>query len=175
MTRRTFAIAIASALGLGLSWGLGTASAEEILPGTIPATIERVIDGDTIEVLAAIWPGVSTRARVRVAGIDAPELNSPCPAARAKALDAREVLENAVAGVTIRLVHIRPEHAYGRILADVQLGDGTDVGELLMTVGLAKPYARRVRCDWCAAAPRCTLEHEGQPGVSAKPTIEKSP
>ena len=53
MTRRTFAIAIASALGLGLSWGLGTASAEEILPGTIPATIERVIDGDTIEVLAA--------------------------------------------------------------------------------------------------------------------------
>ena len=157
----SLAIALASGLVLGLVLGLGTASTEEYLPGPIPATIERVIDGDTIEVVAAIWPGVSTRARVRLAGIDTPELNSPCPAARAKALDAREVLENAVIGVTISLIHIRPEHAYGRILADVQLADGTDVGELLMTVGLAKPFARRVRCDWCAAAPRCTIEHVG--------------
>lgn len=157
MAKRTLAIALASALWLGLSWGLGTASAEEILPGPIPATIEHVIDGDTIEVVAAIWPGVSTRARVRLAGIDTPELNSPCPAARVKALEAREVLENAIIGVTIRLVHIRPEHAHGRILADVQLPDGTDVGGFLMSVGLAKPFAHRVRCDWCAEAPRCTL------------------
>ena len=153
MSKCILAIAVASALGLGL----GTASAEQFLPGPIPAAIERVIDGDTIDVVAAIWPGVSTRARVRLAGIDAPELNSPCPAARAKAVDAREVLENAVMGATIRLVHIRPEHAYGRILADIQLADGTDVGELLISVGLAKPFARRVRCDWCAEAPRCTL------------------
>jgi micrococcal nuclease len=133
------------------------AQADEMLPGPIPAVAQHVIDGDTLEVIAHIWPGLATRARVRLAGIDAPELSSPCPAARAKAEAARTVLANAVAGVALRLVRIRPEHAYGRILADVQLSDGSDVGELLLSVGLAKPYKARVRCDWCAAAPRCAI------------------
>ena len=133
------------------------AHAEEILPGPIPARAEKVIDGDTLEVVAAIWPGLATRARVRLSRIDAPELASPCEAARAKALEARAVLENAVTGVPLRLVNIRPEHAYGRILADVQLADGSDLGELLLAVGLAKPYKNKVRCDWCAAAPRCSI------------------
>ena len=131
--------------------------ADEILPGPVPAQVVRVIDGDTIEVMASVWPGVTSMARVRLASIDTPELNSPCLGARALAFEARTVVENAVAGVPLRLVHIRPEHAYGRILADVQLGDGTDLGELLLSVGLAKPFARRVRCDWCAAAPRCNI------------------
>jgi micrococcal nuclease len=133
------------------------ALAEEILPGPIPATAERVIDGDTIEVVASIWPGLATRARLRLSRIDAPELTSPCDAARAKAFEARSVVENAVKGVRLRLLHIRPERAYGRILADVQLADGSDLGDLLVSVGLAKPYASKVRCDWCAAAPRCSI------------------
>ncbi len=131
--------------------------ADEILPGPIPATAQRVIDGDTLEVVANIWPGLSTRARVRLASIDAPELTSPCAGARVKALEARKLVENAVAGVVLRLVRVRPEYAYGRILADVQLSDGTDLGALLLSVGLAKPFGRRVRCDWCAAAPRCSV------------------
>ena len=131
--------------------------AEDVLSGPIPAIVERVIDGDTIEVVATLWPGLSTHARVRFARIDTPELNSPCPLARNKAVEARTVVENAVTGVAIKLVNVRPEHAYGRILADVQLADGTDLGELLLNVGLAKPFARRVRCDWCSAAPRCAL------------------
>ncbi len=150
-----------SFLGLSLSAAavfLPHASrAEEILPGPIPATAEKVIDGDTLEVVAAIWPGLATRARVRLSRVDAPELTSPCDGARAKALEARSVVENAVKGVRLRLVHIRPEHAYGRILADVQLADGSDLGDLLLSVGLAKPYASKVRCDWCAAAPRCSI------------------
>jgi micrococcal nuclease len=144
-------------LGCCLALPAGPSRADETLPGPIPAQAERVLDGDTLEVLANVWPGVSTRARVRLAGIDAPELASPCPAARAKAETARSVLANAVAGVQLRLVHIRPEHAYGRILADVQLADGSDVGTLLLELGLAKPYKSRVRCDWCAAAPRCSV------------------
>ena len=145
------------ALAAVTAGGPFASQAEDILPGPIPATAERVIDGDTIEVVAAIWPGLATHARVRLASIDTPELNSPCDGARARALQAREVVENAVAGVAIRLVHIRPEHAYGRILADVQLSDGSDLGDLLLKLGLAKPYKARVRCDWCAAAPRCSI------------------
>lgn len=141
----------------GMALAARQSTAEEILPGPIPARAEKVIDGDTIEVVAAIWPGLATRARVRLARIDAPELTSPCDAARAKALEARSVVENAVRGVALRLVHIRPEHAYGRILADVQLADGSDLGDLLLSIGLAKPYASKVRCDWCAAAPRCAI------------------
>jgi endonuclease YncB( thermonuclease family) len=132
-------------------------SADDVLPGPIPATAERVVDGDTIEVVATIWPGLATHARIRLASIDTPEMNSPCPAARAKALQARTIVEAAVKDVGLHLVHVRPEHAYGRILADIQLADGRDLGALLLSAGLAKPYAKRVRCDWCAQAPRCEL------------------
>jgi micrococcal nuclease len=148
---------VAAILGCWLTLAAAPSRAEDMLPGPIPATVQKVIDGDTLEVLAHIWPGLATRARVRLAGIDAPELSSPCPAARAKAAQAREVLANAVASVPLRLMRIRPEHAYGRILADVQLADGSDLGELLLRVGLAKPFKSRVRCDWCAAAPRCSI------------------
>ena len=135
------------------------APAAEVLPGPIPAHAEAVIDGDTIEVTARIWPGVSTRARIRLASIDTPELASPCPAARAKAAEAKALVRALVseAGTMLNLVRIRPEMAYGRILADIQLADGTDLGEALMSAGLAKPYGNRVRCDWCQKAPRCGL------------------
>ncbi len=148
---------LAALLGCLLAFAPVAGRADEILPGPIPALAQKVIDGDTLEVVANIWPGLATRARVRLASIDAPELSSPCPAARAKAEQARAVLANAVEGVPLRLVRIRPEHAYGRILADIQLADGSDVGALLVSVGLAKPYKARVRCDWCAAAPRCSI------------------
>ena len=53
------------------------ASAEDVLPGPIPATIERVVDGDTIDVRARIWLGQEIVVRVRLAGLDAPELSRP--------------------------------------------------------------------------------------------------
>ena len=38
------------------------------------ATVERIIDGDTLEVRVDLWPGLQAINVLRVRGIDAPEL-----------------------------------------------------------------------------------------------------
>jgi endonuclease YncB( thermonuclease family) len=41
-----------------------------------PAEVVRVIDGDTFEARVRIWPGMDVTTRVRLRGIDAPELHA---------------------------------------------------------------------------------------------------
>ncbi len=50
--------------------------AAELLPGPVTATVQEVIDGDTVAVRARIWLGQAIENRVRLAGIDTPELRS---------------------------------------------------------------------------------------------------
>jgi hypothetical protein len=52
--------------------------AEDVLNGPVNAELLRVIDGDTIEVRARIWLGLDLTTRVRLSGIDAPELDGAC-------------------------------------------------------------------------------------------------
>src|SRR5450759_3535141 len=41
-----------------------------------PAEVVRVLDGDTFEARVRIWPGMDVTTRVRLRGIDAPELHA---------------------------------------------------------------------------------------------------
>ena len=60
--------------------------AKDRIDGPVPATVDRVVDGDTVRVRARIWPGHEVNVSVRIADIDAPELFRPkCPAEKAKA------------------------------------------------------------------------------------------
>jgi endonuclease YncB( thermonuclease family) len=49
-------------------------SAGETIPGPVPAKDLRVIGGDMNEVTARIWLGKSVHIRVRLEGVDTPEL-----------------------------------------------------------------------------------------------------
>ncbi len=68
------------------------AGAQNRLAGPVPAQVLSVIDGDTIEVRAVIWLGQVLSTRVRLAGIDAPELRGKCARERALAVRARAYL-----------------------------------------------------------------------------------
>ncbi len=50
---------------------------DRFFQGPVAAHVSRVIDGDTFEASAAIWLGQAITVRVRIAGIDAPELRAP--------------------------------------------------------------------------------------------------
>jgi endonuclease YncB( thermonuclease family) len=56
-----------------------------------PAEVVRIIDGDTFQVRVQVWPGLSVDAKVRLRGIDAPELHARCADEYAKAQAARRV------------------------------------------------------------------------------------
>ena len=60
------------------------------LPIGHPAEVLRVIDGDTFVARVHIWPGMDVTTRVRLRGIDAPELHARCEEERSQALAARD-------------------------------------------------------------------------------------
>jgi micrococcal nuclease len=126
-----------------------TAGGNDVLPGPIPAAVTRVVDGDTVEVRARIWPGHSVQVRVRLADVDAaetfrPRCESEREAGEAAALFVRERLPEG-AGVALR--EVRLGSFAGRVIARLELADGQDLGDLLLRSGHALPYSPRP--DWC--------------------------
>jgi micrococcal nuclease len=114
----------------------GISAAAEIVPGPLPADLIRVIDGDTIEVRAHLWLELELTTRVRLWGIDAPELDGICPAERDLAKSAREFLARSLSA-TLALRDVRPDKYGGRVVARVADHDGRDVGSLLVQARLA--------------------------------------
>lgn len=127
----------------------GTLWAKEVLEGPIPATIARVIDGDTLEVLAHIWLGHEVRVVVRIAGIDAPEKRGRCLQERVLAVAATDYLAE-FEGAQIFLTQVTTGKFAGRVLAHVHHADEGNLGQALIGVGLARTYDGGQRDDWCA-------------------------
>lgn len=123
--------------------------AADPITGPIAAKVLRVVDGDTLEVEAAIWPGLTAKAFVRIRNIDAPELRGRCANERRLALAARDLLED-LSGPSVTLHTVDLGKYAGRVVADVALPDGHDAGTALMERSLAVPYAERRRSRrWC--------------------------
>jgi micrococcal nuclease len=93
------------------------------------ATVVKVIDGDTIDVLID-----GNRQRVRYYGIDAAEEGEKCY---------QEATERnrELVGTTVRLeADARNEDKYGRLLRYVFTNDGISVDAALVSEGLAKAW-----------------------------------
>ncbi len=126
------------------------AAADDRIKGPILADVLRVVDGDTIEVRAHVWPGQSVEVKVRLAGIDAPELSrAGCDAERDTAVSARDALEATLQGALV-LRDIRHGKYGGRVLASAATPDGRDLGDILLSQGLAVRYGDDA--SWCAGA-----------------------
>ncbi len=121
-----------------------TASAQALVEGPVVAEVVRVVDGDTLLVLARPWPQQTIEVYVRLRGIDTPELRSRCALGREKAENARQVLEQlAASSPEVQLTKIAADKYFGRIIADVALADGRNPAKEMMAAGLAGPYSGR--------------------------------
>ena len=100
--------------------------------------VERVADGDTF---------TCGGERIRIEGIDAPEINGRCPSERALAIRARQRLSELLRG-QVTLSGNRRDR-YGRALRRVVV-NGVDVGEALIEEGYARVWRGR-REPWCGA------------------------
>ncbi len=117
-----------------------------MLAGPIPATVERVVDGDTIRMRATIWIDQAIEVSVRLAGVDAPELFRPkCAAERAKAVAAKAFVEDFLASGAANLSDVRHDKYAGRVIARVD-ASGVDLSAALLAAGLA---ASHDDFEWC--------------------------
>jgi len=127
------------------------AGAAELYPGPYRAEVLRVVDGDTLKVRVAIWPGLESVVSVRLRGIDTPESYGPkCDAEKALAQAATAFLAAlAPAGALVTLEDVGPDKYAGRVDAVVRLADGQEVAAGLLAAGHGRPYAGGRRQGWC--------------------------
>lgn len=106
--------------------------------------VTRVIDGDTLDIAAP--DGTHPTTRIRLWGVNTPELartNPPTPA-EPFAEEAKRLTWELTHGQRVRLT-LEPHRLrdnYGRILAFVELPDGSLLSEALLVQGLAKVFDR---------------------------------
>ncbi|MCH7554742.1 MAG: thermonuclease family protein [Proteobacteria bacterium] len=119
------------------------------IPGPVSALVLRVIDGDTIAVRARIWIGQSVETRVRIVGVDTPELRGKCALEIELAAAAREFVVEALGDQPVTLRDVRYDKFGGRVLARVESSTGKDIARLLIAAGLGRPYDGGKRAPWC--------------------------
>jgi micrococcal nuclease len=112
--------------------------------GDLRAQVIRVVDGDTFIVDLPDTLKDTPSTRVRVWGIDAPEMaRNGSPAARL-AVEATQYARDILDGQTV-LLTVEPDRLrgrWGRLLAHVELADGELFSEKMLRAGLARADAR---------------------------------
>ena len=110
--------------------------------------INRVLDGDTIDVTIDLGFDLYKKERVRVAGVDTPEKRTRNLEEKELGVDAtnwlKEKLEGAIAGdddLVIRTELVGGVGKYGRLLGWLYIGDGDlSLNEAMITEGYAHAY-----------------------------------
>jgi micrococcal nuclease len=102
-------------------------------------TLDRVIDGDTIDVNIDLgFDVILSKQRVRLAGIDTPESRTRNLAEKALGLKAKDRLKE-LCGDKLQLLSLG-SGKYGRILGIPHTEEGKDICELLKKEGHAVEY-----------------------------------
>ncbi|MBR0812013.1 thermonuclease family protein [Bradyrhizobium diazoefficiens] len=114
-----------------------------------PVNVVRTIDGDTFLARVRQRDGRDLVVRVRLRGIDAPELKASCQEELDKAEAAARALRNLLGQGDVTISNLAPDK-YGRILADVATRRTASVSATLLAGGYVRSYNGGHRDGWCA-------------------------
>jgi len=128
-----------------LLWSSVASAADMILP------INNIHDGDTIETSLPSIPTPLNKVGIRLYGIDTPELHGyACEDEHQLAIKARSRLISIFGTDKVMQVKDMKWDKYGgRIDGKVLTLSGTDVGQTLISEGLAHPYFGAKKTPWC--------------------------
>ena len=103
--------------------------------------INRVIDGDTVDLDIDLGFGITISHRVRLKDIDAAETRTKDLEEKAEGIKARLWLEKELSREGEWIIDTYKEDKYGRILGTLYLvGDPVTVNERILNEEIAKPY-----------------------------------
>ena len=122
------------------------ASCTPAVPGSEAGQVVRVVDGDTLEVELP-----DRKERVRLLGVDTPEMTDEREVVRGMAIAARALVDELVSGHEVTLERdpqADDRDRYGRALRYVRLADGTMLNAVIVERGfghamLGFPFSRR--------------------------------
>lgn len=155
------ALAVVLAFRHGTNWPVPYANGErrrdaEIVlrqagraDGREAVDVIRTIDGDTFLARLHQRDGRDLVVRVRLRGIDAPELKASCQEELDKAEAAARALRDLLGQGGVTISNLGPDK-YGRVLADVATRRTANVSAALLAGGYARSYEGGHRDGWCA-------------------------
>ena len=114
-----------------------------------PAEVLRVIDGDTFEARVHLWPGLDITTKVRLRGIDAPELSARGRDESIRAEAARAALRSMLSQGGVTILRVAPDKYGGRVVADAVARGTPDISAALLQGGHARRYGGGRRESWC--------------------------
>jgi micrococcal nuclease len=107
-------------------------------------SVNRVVDGDTIDVVIDLGFDISFTSRVRLAGIDTPESRTKDLAEKALGLESKKYLADrikAAKNLVIRTEKINSSEKFGRILGWLYLdGESNSINHEMIEKGYAWGY-----------------------------------
>ncbi|HMM92766.1 thermonuclease family protein [Bradyrhizobium sp.] len=112
--------------------------------------VVRTIDGDTFEARVHLGNGLDLNTRVRLRGIDAPELKASCARELHMAEAATDALRALLDEGGVAIFNIGPDKYSGRVVADVATRRTGNVSTAMLTAGHARSYGGGHRNGWCA-------------------------
>ncbi len=110
--------------------------------------VKKVIDGDTLDVVVDLGFGIYHEVRVRLLGVDTPEIFHPVNEKELKhGQAAKDFVSNLVMNKSILLVTRKDKQGkYGRYLADIAYE--TDTGEVKLLVEEIKSNGFEKRSEY---------------------------
>ncbi len=106
---------------------------------TYKLTDIRVVDGDTIEATIDLGFRIYSRQKIRLAGINAPELNAKDPDERNRAAICMDRVKQLIGAGSNVILDSRRLDKYGRALGSVRVNGTDDIAMALLAEGLVLP------------------------------------
>ena len=109
------------------------------------ALITEVYDGDTCTAIVDLGLNVSVKAKLRLSGIDSPELRGVTEEVKKRAEDSREYLKQRLLNKMVR-IHSLKKGKYGRLVVKIWVYDDDgklpeeSINEEMIRKGLAEIY-----------------------------------
>ena len=108
-----------------------------------------VYDGDTVTVHMEEIPRGFYKQKLRLAGIDTPEIRGKCQYEKDLAKKSRDYLRSAISSAKRVKFKVIDQGVYGRYIVHLYV-DGRNINEELVEVGLARSYdGKTARKGWC--------------------------
>lgn len=103
--------------------------------------INKIIDGDTIDIDINLGFGIKLSQRIRLKGINTPETRTSNLEEKKKGLDAKEWLIKELSHEGEWIIKTFKEDKYGRILGILYYeNESTSINDKMINEGVAKPY-----------------------------------
>lgn len=105
------------------------------------ATLIKVVDGDTIDASVDLGFRLTACLRLRLLGLNAPEMHASDPMQRQLAIEAKCWLKDQLEVHGPFVIKTAKADSFGRYLADIYTGE-LHLNQLMIDCGLAVPFMR---------------------------------